>query len=439
MTIKRSQSFPRRRFLRGAGASLALPMLASLTPRNSIGAAAKKNAAKDASQYASRFVCVMPEYGIHRESLIPKAAGPIAKLPAPAASLNPYKKDLTIVSGLDHPEVGGGHGCSATFLNGMKMTMTGGDRRKMMSFDQYLVHKKAPDTRFLSLGTGNGGPISYNSKGVAIPKDGSPQRLFAKLFGETSTKAKAIRRQSLKVNGSILDAVREDSQSLRGQLGAVDQRKFDEYLNAVRETEQKLERRSAWVEKPKPKAPFDPLQLEGPDGDSRNNNEIFYDILALALQTDSTRFANFQMGGGNGFLPIPGCTMAYHSMTHHGRKPEHIRQLQLVDAWRFKHFAGFLKRLKTIRDANDRPLLDTTVVLFGSGMADASVHSSRNTPIMVAGGGFKHGHHHAMPNGTKAGEKDTPLCNLYVSIANRMGVETDRFSTSGGNMNHLLA
>ena len=169
----------------------------------------------------------------------------------------------------------------------------------------------------------------------------------------------------------------------------------------MRETEVKLGRRQSWLDKPRPKASFDPFAIEGEDGETRHSNEVFYDIVALALQCDATRIMTFQMPGGNGFLPIEGVTMAYHNMTHHGHRPEHIRQLKLVDTWRFQQFASFLKRLKTFRDENDRPLLDSTIVMFGSGMADASVHSSRNTPVLLAGGGFKHGRHHSVPDGSK--------------------------------------
>lgn len=424
----------RRRFLHGVGGTLAIPTFASLKD-STVGAADSGASGKEA---ARRFVCVAPEYGIHRASLVPEESGPLLALPTPAKSLNQFAKEISVLSGLDHPGVGGGHGCSATFLNGMKDSMTGGDRRKMMSFDQFLVQALQPNTRFQSIGTGNGGPISYNSKGVPIPKEGNPQRLFANVFQDSFPKAKVARRNSLQDNSSILDAVLEDSKTLKGELGEQDKRKFEEYLNAVRETEVKLGRRQSWLDKPRPKAPFDPFAIEGEDGDTRHSNEVFYDIVALALQTDATRILNFQMPGGNGFLPIDGVTMAYHNMTHHGQRPEHIRQLKLVDAWRFEQFSAFLKRLKTIRDENDQSLLDTTVVVFGSGMADASVHSSRNTPILIAGGGFKHGRHHVVSDGTKAGEKDTPLCNLFVSIAHQFGIETEGYSTSHGDLNHLL-
>lgn len=425
----------RRSFLHGVAGTLAIPTFASLSKVSH----AANDVADSSNVPASRFVCVSPEYGIYRQSLVPKTAGSLDQLPEPAKALKPFINDISLLSGLDHPGVGGGHACSATLLNGMKESMTDGDRRMMMSFDQFLVQELQPNTRFQSLGAGNGGPISYNSKGVPIPKEGNPQRLFANIFQDSSPKAKESRRRSLQANSSILDAVLEESKSLRNELGNQDKRKFEEYLNAVRETEIKLGRRQSWLDKPRPKAPFDPFAIEGDDGETRHSNEVFYDIVALALQTDATRIMTFQMPGGNGFLPIDGVTMAYHNMTHHGHRPEHIRQLRLVDAWRFQQFAAFLKRLKTIRDENDRPLLDTTIVMFGSGMADASVHSSRNTPIILAGGGFKHGRHHALPAGGKPGEKDTPLCDLFVSISHQMKIESERFSTSQGDLDHLLS
>jgi hypothetical protein len=164
---------------------------------------------------------------------------------------------------------------------------------------------------------------------------------------------------------------------------------------------------------------------------------MHYEVMTLALQTDSTRFMTFQMPGGNGFLPIDGVTIAYHTLTHHGQNPEKLSQLQLVDQWRLQQFSRFLDLLKSTKDADNRSLLDTTIVLFGSGMADASVHSNRNTPILVAGGGLKHGRHHRLPNGEK-GTVDTALCNLYVTLAQQFGIEVDKFSTSNGDLNHLL-
>jgi hypothetical protein len=420
----------RRSFLRGVGVSLALPALESLTPRAAV-------AETPTSAKAKRFVCISPTYGIYRGSLIPQAMGTLKKMPGPAKALEKHAADISLLSGLDHPDVGGGHGCSATFLNGMKMSMVRGDRRKMRSFDQFLVDRLEPDTRYPFISAGKGSPISYNGNGISIPSEADPQRLFGLLFAGDSDKAKGTRRNVINESKSILDNLAQDARALKGKLSRHDQSKFEEYLTAVRETEQKLQRRKKWIDVPKPEAPRDPFRAARREDSPPHDNEMHYEVMTLALQTDSTRFMTFQMPGGNGFLPIDGVTIAYHTLTHHGQNAEKISQLQLVDQWRLQQFSRFLDLLKSTEDADNRPLLDTTIVVFGSGMADASVHSHRNTPILVAGGGLKHGRHHRLPNGEK-GTADTALCNLYVTLAQQFGIEVDKFSTSNGDLNHLL-
>lgn len=430
MTVRPLPDFDRRLFLRGVGVSLAVPGFASLLPQ--VAAAKTNTAAK-----AKRFVCISPTYGIYRGSLIPEKTGTLKGLPAPAKSLQKHAADFSLLSGLDHPDVGGGHACSATLLNGMKMSMTRGDRRKMRSFDQFLVESLDPDTRYPFIAAGKGAPISYNSNGIKIPSDADPERLFGLLFSDDSDKAKVTRQKSIGENKSILDNLLQDARALNGKLSRHDRSKFEEYLTAVRETERKLQRRRKWINVAKPAAPRDPFKAARKADTPPHDNDLHYEVMTLALQTDSTRFLTFQMPGGNGFLPIDGVTIAYHTLTHHGQSPERLTQLKLVDQWRLQQLSRFLDLLKSTRDTENRPLIDSTVVLFGSGMADASVHSNRNTPILVAGGGLKHGQHHRLPNGEK-GAADTALCNLYVTLAQQFGIETDRFSTSNGDLNHLL-
>jgi len=420
----------RRSFLRGVGVALAIPSFESLVPRPA-------NAADPNPPKAKRFVCVSPTYGVYRGSLVPEATGTLRTLPGPAKPLEQHAADITLLSGLDHPDVGGGHACSATFLNGMKTSMTRGDRRRMLSFDQFLVEQLDPDTRYSFIAAGKGPPISYNNSGVSIPSHADPERLFGLLFTNESVRARQTRKQSISESTSLLDNLLEDARSLSRRLSQQDSRKLEEYLAAVRESERKLQRRKTWIDIPKPAAPRNPFRANTSAETPAHDNELHYEVMTLALQTDSTRVITFQMPGGNGFLPIDGVTIAYHTLTHHGQNPEKLAQLQLVDQWRFQQFSRFLDLLNSTQDADNRPLLDSTVVLFGSGMADASVHSSRNTPILVAGGGLKHGRHHKLPNGEN-GTADTPLCNLYVTLAQQFGLETDRFSTSSGNLNHLL-
>jgi len=171
------------------------------------------------------------------------------------------------------------------------------------------------------------------------------------------------------------------------------------------------------------------------DLDYPYNTSVMYDLIILALQTNTTNVITFGHPGGNRLFPFDGIELGYHSLTHHGKRQDLLRQLNIIELYYTRQFARFLDRLKAIRDADGQPLLDSTVVMFGSGMGNASSHSSRNLPIMVAGGGFKTGQHHRFE---RHGRDGRPLCDLYVSILQQLGVETDRFSTSTGNLNELL-
>ena len=165
------------------------------------------------------------------------------------------------------------------------------------------------------------------------------------------------------------------------------------------------------------------------------NTPVMYDLKVLALQTRSTNVITFGHPGGNRLFPFEGVELGYHSLTHHGKRPDLLRQLTIIELYYTQQLARFLDRMKETRDVDGKPLLDSTVVLFGSGMGNASSHSSRNLPILLAGGGFKTGQHHRFE---RHGRDGRPLCDLYVSILQKLGVETDRFSTSRGNLNHLL-
>jgi hypothetical protein len=162
---------------------------------------------------------------------------------------------------------------------------------------------------------------------------------------------------------------------------------------------------------------------------------IFFEVIVLALQTESTRVLVYQMPGGNRRFTFDGVNMGYHTLTHHGKDPERVRQLEIIDAYYLSQLAGFIDRLKKTKDAQGQPLLDTTIVLFGSGMGNASSHSSRNLPVLVAGGGLKHGKHHVLE---KDGKKGTPLSDLYVTLLQQMGIEADGFASSRGDLNHIL-
>lgn len=413
----------RRTVLKGIGATIPLPYFSSLAgdlkPQN-------PNTTK-------RLVSICIEYGFNRGSINPEKAGPMT-FNQYSKPFEQHKDTFSLFAGMDHPGVGGGHAATATMLNGTKKQLTGGDLRKMESFDVNLANKFGGDTRFPLIVCGNGSPVSFNRRGISYPKVPSPERLFAQLFQKDTDKVIAQKKLDFNDDKSILDAVLGDARSLKRKLNKEDNEKLEEYLGAVRDAEVKVATSSAWLDIPKPKAKTDPFQTEG---DMPHQFILFYEVMALALQTNSSKFITFHQGGGNGFLPVEGVDTAYHTLTHHGHKPERLKQLRLIDNWRYKHLAHFISLLKKYKDADNRPLIDTTAVLFGSGMSDASTHSSVNNPVMLMGGKFKHGNYHVLPNG-KQGKKDTAYSNLLVTLQNSFGVEDDKFSTSNGDLNHIL-
>ncbi|HAD60322.1 MAG TPA: hypothetical protein DCG12_13850 [Planctomycetaceae bacterium] len=432
MKSKSQSGIDRRLFLRGTGLSLALPMLESLQP---VAAAQPQEARGDAP--AKRFVCVAPDYGIYPPGFFPEKTGREYEMPDTLKMMERHRNEMSVFSHLDHPGVGGGHGCTRTFLNGVKGSDVDGDRSRLLSLDQVIARRIGMDNRFPALVTGNGAPISYTEAGIPVPSVPTPDRFFNLLFVDEDAKAKDRQRKALEDNASILDVLLEDSRSLQPRLASQDRVKLDEYLTAVRETERKLTRRKDWIDIPKskvkaPKQDEDEYQQSGYPYDM----SLFFEIMVLALQTESTRVLTYQMPGGNRMFPFDGITMGYHTLTHHGKDPEKAGQIQIIDRYYLRQLAGFIDRLKKTRDKQGQPLLDSTVVLFGSGMGNASSHSSRDVPVLVAGGGLKHGSHHSFP---KDENKGTPLSNLYVTLLRQFGIETDGFAGSQGDLNHLLS
>jgi hypothetical protein len=273
---------------------------------------------------------------------------------------------------------------------------------------------------------------------VILPSTGNPTQIFARLFLDDNPKIKAQTREHLREDASILDVVREDTRRLNPRLSKTDQSKLDEYLTAIREVERKLQRRENWIDVPKPKVSDKVIKGDDEmvvDLAYPYNTSVMYDLMILALQANLTNIITFGHPGGNRLFPFDGITLGYHSLSHHGKRPDLLRQLTIIELYYAQQFSRFLDRLKAAKDAEGRSLLDSTVVMFGSGMGNASSHSSRNLPITLAGGGFKSGQHHRFE---RHGRDGRPLCDLYVSILQQLGVETDRFSTSTGNLNHLL-
>jgi hypothetical protein len=225
------------------------------------------------------------------------------------------------------------------------------------------------------------------------------------------------------VQASILDSVLVDANRLSKQVNKEDKDKLDEYMTSVRDVEKRLELRQRWTSHPKPKAPFE----KPANHNFVEDLPLLYELIALALQTDSTRIATLEIGGD--FMPQNlGIKKDYHGLSHHGNDPESIANLIALEKYQIEHFGKFVTRLSKMNDG-ERTLLDSTAVIFGSGMGDANSHKNSDLPILLAGGGYKHGEFREVP---REGINKVPLCNLFVEIAQKMGVETDSFGSSTG-------
>lgn len=420
--------FYRREFLRGAGIAIVLPAFESLS------VAQQKTGGR-----AKRFVCVAPTYGMNPAGFFPQETGANYQMPTLLKSLEPHRGELSIFTNLDHPGVGGGHGCSNTLLNGVEMKDTRDRPQRLHSLDQLLAETLGQTTRFPSMRLGSGG-ISWSRAGMILPTDNDPARVFARLFVEENGKAKQKTKQYLAEDRSILDVVREDAGRLGSRLARADRDKLDQYLTSIRGVEQKLKRQADWIDIAKPQA-SDEIIRGGDDDDTivdlqyPYNTAVMYDLMVLALQTNSTNVICYGHPGGNRLFPFEGVSMGYHSLTHHGKRLELVKELAIIETFYAVQFARFLAKLKETPAADGQSLLDSTVVMFGSGMGNASAHSSRNLPVMVAGGGLRHGKHHRFE---RRGRDGRPLSDLYVTILQQLGVERDQFSNSNGNLNDLL-
>ena len=429
----------RRTFLRGAGASLALPFLECM------GEDAKTQATPN------RFCGVYFPYGItltkadseySKWNWFPEGEGRDYKLLESLKSLEPLRDDMTIIKGMSHPQGRrmGGHDTADIWLTGVELK--GSQLKNSVSLDQVIAQHYRDETRFsslvLSTDGGVGEPtrsstLSFSRSGKPIPALNKPRVVFDRLFG-VSPDSLAAQRRELVNSGSMLDLVFEHSKTVRGKLGKQDQEKFDDYLDSVRQIEQRVERSERWLDIPKPKVDATGLSLDADDKTPAELIKTMYDLMYLAFQTDSTRAATYQIGNMNGatsiagkFPQLLGIGKNMHGLAHGAGKGEGAKNQGLWGQFLAEQLTYFLDRLKSTQEGEGN-LLDHTVVLYGS--SNSNTHRNENYPVLVAGGrgiGFKHGQF-------IHGSKDVPLCNLYASMLNRMGVTDKGFSDSDGEM-----
>lgn len=406
----------RRHFLRATGLSLSLPLLESNGEESSPSPAEPH----EVPAKAKRLICVGSNLGLYRPALYPTKTGRDYETTALTQPLQTHRDDVTLFSGLDH-RAGNGHGNWDNFLCGKRV----GD----VSMDQIAAEKIGQATRFESIQLCAGGlaqqKMVYSRAGVPLPMINRPSVVYGKLFASADDRQRT--EYLLRSGRSSLDIVREQAKDLSRQVSSSDQQKLSEYFTSLRELEQRMGKQldhladdAADVDYELP--PYDPvaptLMLEC--------EQIMYDIMALALQTDSTRVATLHIAGLGQVFTLEGETLraGYHALSHHGNDPDLIRDLIRVEVEHMKCLSNFLSQLKEKTDEHGQPLLDTTVVMFGTGMGDASRHSNSDLPTIVAGGGFQHGEHRAF-NSAKG---DHLLGDVFINILRQLGVPADSFS-----------
>ena len=415
----------RRQFLRAGAATLALPALESFSAPTTAVAGAKN------------FVAIGTYLGWHQNAFIPKQAGRGYEMPDTLSPIAGLRDEFTVFSGLDH-RAPNGHGAWSNFLCGQSP--------KSYSLDQKIADSIGAKSRFPSLqltaGAGEsdskgGNAISFTRQGVALPMVQRPSVFYRRLFMSKADRART--EYMLRSGRSTLDLVLEDALRLQKSLPGRDRAKLEEYFESVRAVEKRMGRQLETINDPVPqpdyKLPsYDPitpnLQIEA--------EQIMYNLMALALETKSTRVMSFFLHGLGQVFSFAGKALGsgYHGLSHHGDVPAMIRDLVAIETAHVHCLAGFLQQLKEKKNPEGKSLLDETIVLLGTGMGDASRHSNANLPTLVAGGGFEHGSHIAV---NRRKDDSALLGDLYITLMQRLGMEAGRFSNASHNLNQLFS
>ena len=380
-----------------------------------------------------RIVAICASLGIYGPDFFPKQPGTDYEMPAYLDVIKAHRNDFTVFSGVSHPEQTGadGHSSEMTWLTSARHPGLGGFRNSI-SVDQYIVEKTPQETRYPSLVLGNNGTSqSYTPAGVMIPGDSKPSQIFAKLFLDGTPDEIKRQVQKLRQGRSIMDSVQEEARRFGKRMGAADRDKLDEYFTSVRDMEHRLTIAEEWVHKPKPKVDAKQPHDIDDQSDIIGRMELLFELVPLALQTDSTRVITILLQGRNDVPHIDGVSIDHHNLSHHGQDPEKIRQLELIEKAEMGAVDKLLTSLKQKKEGAGS-LLDNSMVLFGSNLGNANSHDSRNLPLLLAGGGFKHGQHLVFDK-----DNNAPLSNLFVSMLQRFGLEVEQFGTSTGVLKGL--
>jgi hypothetical protein len=436
--ISTKPGLSRRSFLRGAGILLSLPMLDAMKPTFAGAIAAKVSAATTPGGKPRRMLGICNNLGVLPHNFFPKSTGRGYELSPYLEILKEYRDDFTVFSGVSHPDVDGGHPADNCFLTAAPHPARG-SFRNTISLDQYIGERIGHLTRYQALTLGvnvqqGQRSLSWTSSGVMIPCEEKAADVFARLFMQGTEKEVNEQVRKLELGESILDAVGEQAKDLQRKVGSRDRDRLDQYFSSVRDLEQRMAMSKEWERKPKPTVGVGvPLDPESPKAYMEKVG-LMYDMARLAFETDSTRAISLLLDSVNSpAIDIDGVkiTEGYHDLSHHGRREAKLAQLKAIDEWHMKLLAKLFGELKAIKEDGES-LLDRTMILYGSNLGNANTHVTTNLPTLFAGGGFKHGQHLGFDT-----DRNYPLPNLFVSMLQRMGLETDKFASSTGSMRGL--
>jgi len=408
----------RRTFLRSTGVAMALPWLESMQP-----AWAKEQAPP------KRMVLICNTLGLHAPALFPKKTGADYELTDYLSIIKAHRKDFTLFSGLSHPGQGGEHQCEMTWLSAAPNPGMDGFQNSI-SVDQYAAGKLGYVTRFPSVSLSSDRAISqsYTSSGVMIPAEQSPSTMFAKMFLSGKPEEIARQKQKLAEGRSVLDELLSQTKILLKNAPAADRERLQEYFESVRTAEKNLAEEQVWFDRPKPEVQAkSPLDIHDKT-DLVGRIRLLLNLVPLIIQTDSSRVISVVIQNNHGVPQLEGVDSEHHNLSHHGRDPKRIEQLLKIERAIMGCFDEFLTAMKTKREGGGT-LLDHTLTLLGSNLGNASAHDPRNNPILLAGGGLKHGRYLAHD-----AKNNTPLCNLFVHMLNQMNLNTDKFASSTGEL-----
>ena len=447
--LSQSWRIDRRHALRAMGTCVSLPLLECMTP---LGAA-------EATAAPKRSAFVYLANGVHSLNYQITSPGRDYDFSRSLKPLEKHRDVITPISGLHHPgALAHHHNCISVWLTGGKL---GPSDRNTISIDQKMAEVTAQHTRHPSIEIAiTQDSLAWTADGVRLPAMRRCSEMFAALFEEPKG-GTAVRRKALRRKASVLDANLAEVRRLESRMGAVDKGRLDQYLTSVREAEIRTRRADAWLDTPLPTISDADRTRTNRDIAATMAGDYFrtvYDLIVLAFQTDVTRVATFSLGGEGDAIAIPeiGITESRHQLSHHGGDPGYMEKLTQYDTFAIEQFGYFLQRLTDTRDHDGKPLLDTTMALFGSGMSEGNGHGNANLPLVLAGGsdlGVKHGSHLDFNRQAKGFEgyqldmrshfkilgrpvnPDAHMSNLLLFMAQRMGVETDKF----GDSNKVIA